>query len=142
MKNGFSILFSMILLASQMSLSFGTHLCGGEAVKSKILIGETHLECSMIDMDQSCDIPVHNDNKNTLLDNDLCCDNEYHTVQFTDEFINDAAQSIYKIDFAAAFTYTTLNLDLFPKSTHQFYTEYISPPIEKDIQVLFQSFLI
>lgn len=142
MKKGFSIILSFILLASHMYLSIGTHFCGGEAVESKILIGETHLGCGMMDMEEPCDDFENSNKKKTGFNKAPCCHNEFQTVQTTDEFVKDATQVDFSVDLAVAFIYTTLNLDLFPESSHQFYTEYISPPLKKDIQILFKSFII
>ncbi len=141
MKQIFSILLPFILLASHMYLTMGTHFCGGEIVETKIMLGETHLGCGMMDMEEPCD-DSNPTNKGTNFNKTPCCANEYQTLQPTNEFVKDAAQIVFNVDFAVAFIYTTLNLDLFPKSTTKFYTEYISPPLEKDIQVLFQTFLI
>jgi hypothetical protein len=142
MKQTFSIILSFMLLASHMYLTIGTHFCGGEAIETKIILGETQLGCDMMDREEPCDDVANSNKSNTDLDETPCCENEYQTIQSTNEFVKDAAQIAFNVDFAVAFIYTTLNLDFFPESTHQVYTEYISPPLEKDIQVLFQTFLI
>ncbi|PKP51460.1 MAG: hypothetical protein CVT92_12730 [Bacteroidetes bacterium HGW-Bacteroidetes-1] len=142
MKKSFSILLSFILLASHIYLTIGTHFCGGEAVETKIMLGETHLDCGMMVMEASCDTPVKQHENGINFDKVPCCQNEYQTVQTTDEFVKDAAQIAFNVDFAIAFINTTLILDLFSKAVHQFFTEYNPPPIEKDNQVLFQTFLI
>ncbi|MDF1573348.1 MAG: hypothetical protein P1P82_17195 [Bacteroidales bacterium] len=142
MRKSFSILLSVILLAGQMSVAIGTHFCGGEAVESKIIWGETHLGCGMMDMEEPCDDAEKSNTNELHFDKIPCCENEYHTVQATNEFVKDAAQTTFNVEFAVAFIYTTLNLDLFPESTHQFYSDYSPPPLEKDISVLFQTFLI
>lgn len=142
MRKSFSILLSCILLASHMYLTIGTHFCGGEAIETKILLGETHLGCNMPDMEKPCNYSENTHKNRVSFDKLPCCENEYQTVQVTNEFVKDVANIPFNIEFAVAFIYTTLNLDLFPKSAHQFNTEYISLPLEKDIQVLFQTFLI
>ncbi|MEY1638646.1 HYC_CC_PP family protein [Tenuifilum osseticum] len=142
MKQIFSILLSFILLASHINLTMGTHFCGGEAVETKIILGEKHLGCGMMGMEQPCDGSEHSNNNQVRFNNVPCCQNEFQTIQGTADFVKEAAQTVFNVDFTVAFIYTTLNLDLFPKSTHRVYTEYISPPLEKDIQVLFQTFLI
>ena len=140
MKQSFSILLSFFLLVSHMYLTIGTHFCGGEAVERKILFGETHLGCNMPGMDDPCNIPI--DNNDERFNKVPCCQNKYQTFQVTDDFVKDAAQISINLDFALAFIYTTLNFDLFPKTSQQSFITYISPPLEKDIQVLFQTFLI
>ncbi|PKP10424.1 MAG: hypothetical protein CVU09_07175 [Bacteroidetes bacterium HGW-Bacteroidetes-4] len=142
MKKVFSIVLSFMLLVSHMSFIVGTHYCGGEPIETKIMLGETHLGCVMMDREEPCDNSEHSNHNQVSFNNVPCCQNEFQTIQGTADFVKEAAQSVFNVDFTVAFIYTTLNLDLFPKSTHQFYTEYISPPLEKDIQVLFQTFLI
>ena len=131
---------SFILLSGHINLTLGTHFCDGTAVETKIMLGESHLGCGMMEI--SCDDSDENGNEQVSFDKAPCCKNEFHTIQSSDDFVKDAALKVFNIDFAVAFLYTTLNLDLLSKATHQFYTEYISPPLEKDIQVLFQTFLI
>lgn len=142
MKQVFSILLSFILLTSQVYLTIGTHFCGGVAVESKIILGETHLGCGMEDMEVPCDKSEKTNKNGAGYDKTPCCENEFQTIQTTDDFVKDAVQVDLNVDFAVAFIYNALNLDLFSKSSQQFYTEYISPPLEKDIPVLFQAFLI
>ncbi len=141
MKKVFSILVSFMLLASHMNLAIGTHFCGGEAVETKIMLGDTHLGCDMPDMEEPCNDSEKSNTKKVRFENIPCCKNEYQIVQVTDEFVKEVAPQSFNIDFAVAFIYTTLNSDLFPESTHPFSTEYISPPLKKDIQVFFQTFL-
>jgi len=125
-----------------MSLTIGTHFCGGEVMEKKILFGGTHLGCNMPNMDKSCDIPAENNHDDVHLDKIPCCQNVYQTFQVTDNFVKDAATLSFNIDFALAIIDATLNVDLFPKASHQLFITYIPPPIEKDIPVLFQTFLI
>lgn len=125
-----------------MYLAVGTHYCSGEAVETKILLGKTHLGCNMPEMEEPCNDTEKINKNRASFDKLPCCENEYQTAQVTNEFVKDLAGRTINSEFAAVFIYTTLNLDLFPKSAHQFYTEYISPFPEKDIQVLFQTFLI
>lgn len=142
MRKVLSIILAVVLFASHANVTFGTHFCGGMAVKTKIILGETHLDCSMIDMEESCDVRVERDYSEDRFEKAPCCENEYHSVQTTDEFVKDAALQFLNVDFAAALIFVTLSLDLFPSASHQFYTDYIPPLVEKDLPVLFQTFLI
>ncbi len=142
MRKYLSILLSFVLLASHFYLTIGTHFCGGESVQLKILLGKKHLDCEMPNIDNSCAGFEKNSTQEFCFDELPCCENEYQLVHLTNEFVISTAQTDFNVEFAVAFIFTGFKLDLFPKSTHQFYTEYISPPFEKDIQVLFQTFLI
>lgn len=139
MKSLFAILLSVVLLAGQMSLTIGTHICQGEAIETRIIYGSTHLGCDMEDMSEPCDI---NDQQDVSFSKEQCCKNQYQTLQTTEDFVNDAFHSNLSIDFAVAFVSSLLNIDLFPQTTPQFNTAYLPPPLDKDIQVLFQTFLI
>jgi hypothetical protein len=120
----------------------GTHFCGGEAVETKIMLGETHLGCGMMDMEELCDDSEHTNNNQAGFNNIPCCQNKFQIVQGTDDFVKDASQIVFNVEFSVAFIYAMFNFDLFPGSTNNLYTDYISPPVEKDVQVLFQTFLI
>ena len=139
MKSLFAILLSVVLLAGQMSLTIGTHICQGEAIETRIIYGGTHLGCGMEDMSEPCDI---NDQQDVSFSKEQCCENQYQTLQTTEDFVNDASQLNLSLDFAVAFVSSLLNIDLSPRATHQFNTAYLPPPLDKDIQVLFQTFLI
>ncbi|MDN5350855.1 MAG: hypothetical protein PWQ54_2251 [Bacteroidales bacterium] len=125
-----------------MTVTIGTHFCGGEAVATKIMLVNTHLGCDMPDIEEPCDGSEHTNHNHFSFTNIPCCQNEFQTIQCADDFVNDATQTVFNFDFVVVFLHTALNLDLLPKATHQFYTVYISPPLKKDIPVLFQSFLI
>lgn len=142
MKQFISILLSVLFLASHMYLTIGTHYCGGEAVETKILFGQTHLGCGMMDMEGACDVYENPNNDKTGFNKTPCCDNEYQTLQSTNEFIKDVVPIPLDVDFVIVFICTTANVDLFSKTNHRVNTKYISPPLEKDVQTLFQSFLI
>lgn len=140
MKNFFSIILAVVLLASQLSLTIGTHMCRGEAIETRIIYGATHLQgCGMEDMNEPCEIPLQHD---VSFSKDQCCENHYQTLQSSDEFVNDSFQHNLSVDFALAFVYAVLNIDLSPQADRRFITAYLPPPLEKDIQVLFQTFLI
>lgn len=125
-----------------MYLTIGTHFCRGEAVESKILFGKSHLGCSMAGQEGSCEIDPGTLHNGPSLDNAPCCQNEIQTFTLTDEFVKEASRAFFQVDFAMAFAYNTRTLDLFPRASQQFYSAYYPPPPVKDIQILFQAFLI
>lgn len=132
----------LVLVTANLGLTISTHYCQGEAIESQINLLPEDLNCGMMDIRNSCNLPVEHHDDETHIDNIPCCENEYQTFQLTEYFVQEATPITFNVDFAIAIVYDTSNLDLFPNSTQQSYTEYHSPPIEKDIQVLFQTFLI
>lgn len=125
-----------------MYLTVGTHCCGGEAIETKIIVGETHLGCRTPVMEALSYHCQNADTNRVNFDKFSCCHNENQTVHTTNEFLKEAAQITFIVEFAVTFIYSTWNLDLFPKSTPLFYTEYNPLPIKKDTHVLFQTSLI
>lgn len=134
-----SILLSVFLLASHINLTIGTHYCRGQAFETKILFGETHMSCGMADMDESCVVHGVPDLSYT---NIPCCENHYQALPASDDFLKDAPQLNVPDSLIAALVDPILNGVLFPKKADQSYTDYLAPPLKKDIQVLFQTFRI
>lgn len=139
MKRVISILLASILLLSHVNLIIGTHFCGGEAVMSRLIFAETHLNCGMANMDEPSN---DSGNRALIFTNTPCCENHYQTIQATDDYIKEVPQANVNIDVAGTLVYSVLNEKLFSKSAHQFYSDYSPPPLEKDMRVLFQTFLI
>jgi hypothetical protein len=142
MKKGFSILLSFILLASSVSLTIGTHYCGGKAVESMLMFGDDHLGCGMADMEESCGHSEKTNDKEVGFDNSPCCANEYFTVQVTDDFVKDTTPVNFRVNFVAAFISILLNQEILSKSTHKLFAGYYPPPPGKNLQVLLQTFLL
>lgn len=134
-----SILLSVFLLASHISLTIGTHYCRGQAVETKILFGETHMSCGMADMDESCDARGV---QNSGYISSPCCENHYQALPVSDDFLKDPPQVNVAVGLTALLVYPIPIGELFPKTAHQSYTDYLPPPLEKDIQVLFRTFII
>lgn len=101
-----------------MSFTIGTHFCGDEAVEKQLIFGETHLGCDMMDMEESCTDSENANFMRVSFDKTPCCENEYETFQAIGEFVKVASYTAFNVDFAVAIIYTSLNLDLFPKTYH------------------------
>jgi hypothetical protein len=141
MKKLFSIVLAFMLLASHMSLVIGTHYCGGRAIESKLVFGALDLSCSMAEMEQTCNDSEAPGTEMFCLENVPCCENEYQVVQFTDNFVKDVAMLFFNDYVAAIFFYTTPKLGKTVKVEH-LSTVFTPPPVKKNVQVLFQTFLI
>jgi hypothetical protein len=141
MKKIISILLSAVFLLSQLGFTIGSHYCGGEIIERKIITGSTHLGCGVENMG-SCD------NNNSSNDHDIrissppCCENQYQTIQLSDDILSDIVRINSNIDFTEVFINTSKIQVLLSKSAQQFYADYSPPPLEKDLQMLFRSFLI
>lgn len=139
MNRAVSILLSFFLLASHISLTIGTHYCRGQAVDTQILLGKSHLDCGMADMEEACDIAG---DQSIVFTNPPCCENQYQELQATDDFVRDATQVNIFEGAAAVLTVPVGNEVLSGRRAAQAYSDYLPPPTEKDIHSLFQIFLL
>ncbi len=142
MKKSFTILLSFILLASHISLTIGTHYCGGEAVESMLMFGENHLGCGMSDMEESCEHSGKTNGNDVSFSNTPCCENEYFNVDSTDDFVKDTAPLHFSTNHVAVIISAILNTEIISKSTHKLFTGYNPLPPGKNLQVLLQTFLL
>ena len=125
------------MLTSHLGFAVGTHYCGGHAVESKLMLGHSHMDCGMGDMDKDCERKT--DSK-TYLDKVPCCENEYLSMEVEDEFKPGLEQSKVSVDFVASFVITFL--DRFLDQEEPQYSDYDPPLVTRDISILHQVFLI
>ena len=134
-KKGLSILLALLILLSSSGIVYSQHLCGGVPMHAKITLGEAMLSCGMMTATPSCDA--------VTIKKHSCCDNEYFKVT-TD---NHYSKAYFDIDFVS-FEYvetayfsqlvgTTPSKEALPTYLH-----YRPPPLEKDYQILLETFLI
>lgn len=134
MKKVASILLTLLFLMSTSHLSFATHFCGGTAFKHGLVLDVNDFGCGMEDE------ITHEETDDCDIENN-CCGNE--TLDLT---IQDNFQNIDNQDFSSHyFVLTKVATIIFTVTTTKnvvAYTDYTPPLPEKDIPVLFQSFLI
>jgi hypothetical protein len=142
MKKSYAIFLSLLLLTSHMYLTIGTHFCGGQAVNTQIVFGSTHLGCEMQGKKEPLDGREKGESDKIAFSSVPCCQYEYQIISSMHEFIYKACHIDIAVNIAVASLNSTETLDLTQKSTHHFFKKYDSPHIKKDVQVLFQTFLI
>ena len=129
-----SISLAIFFLMSSSHLSFATHFCGGKAFKHALLFSPSELGCGMENGKDDCD-------KTTKIEND-CCKNQSILISIKDNF----QPSLAKISVVPHFIFVTIAAILFSvptvSSTIISFQDYHPPLPDKDIPVLFQSFLI
>lgn len=136
MKKVLSIFLSLILLASTVNITLGTHFCGGIAVDASLMIGHQHLDCGMGSMD---DMTSEKADDSSI--SKKCCDNDYKTLS-TDHSLKTLS---LKKDFQKnILIHKVLTFEpLVASSTLPIAVPYYRPPtVKSDIVVLYQSFLI
>lgn len=130
------IFLALLFLVSSSHLSFATHFCGGHAFKHALLLDATNFGCGM-EQDQ----PVSCENQ-PQLSKKSCCDTQLIQYSIEDNF--QQATNKANLQQASFLLNVATVLFSFPKNKENFilYKSYKVPLPEKDIPVLFQSFLI
>lgn len=138
MKKYLHILISLLLLISHLSLTVSTHLCGGEIVSSEIAFANIDLDCCG---DKIIDCEETGNHECDLLKEVPCCENHYTTIDVVDDFVKSATQTTQN-DFTAVLLFAVLNSNLLHEAGAKIYTDYSPPILKRNIQTLFQVFII
>jgi hypothetical protein len=135
MKQFISILLSLLLLASSSGIAYAQHFCGDYEMLAKITMGPEHLTCGM-----KMEVPPCQDQEK---EERHCCSNEYTQVDTDDNFVMASFDMEPDQYFVAAFVsvFVLLQGTDYPNNSN-FYTDYAPPPLERDIQVWNQVFII
>ena len=136
MKRILAIFLALILLTTNIGLAMATHYCGGEAVKTQLMLGHGHLDCDMSGMDMGAE----NTEKGPKAKN--CCENQYQTFEIDGDYHPGFAQLIFNLDFVVALVHTFLSIAPVPETEKSPYAHYSPPLLLRDIPVLNQVFLI
>lgn len=135
MKKSISILLSFLLLMSSSGVAYTQHFCGGKEMASSVTLGEKSLSCGMDMPVSTCDVPTNTE--------EGCCDNE-HTAVTTDE---NFSKTSFHINFqkpmvavGPVFFIPAAKIQAAHRSFPVAY--YNPPPLQRNIPVLYQVFLI
>lgn len=140
MKKITAILFALLILFSSMGFSMNTHVCKGEAVKTSMSVGFHKLSCEMPMMATNIETP----DTGKRIHSKPCCKNIHFDLKLKDEFQTESSLDHISPVFLLAFTHVFVEPIFFVSSKKEVadYTLYIPPIPDKNIQVLFQTFLI
>ncbi len=139
MKSIVSVSLALLLLVANVGFSMNTHFCGGEAVETSFSIGLHNPDCGMDNMDEACEanLPIEEQ-----IMPQPCCENQHQLMQLDE---NAAIQSLTvstNFVFLVAFIHAFVQPILFADQSFTQNAFYDTPLPDKDIQVLFQTFLI
>lgn len=137
MQRKIAILLSFLLLLNASGIGYGQHFCGDHLMKAMLAFSEATLDCGM---EQAA--PICNDGKTQILHKDTCCHTELHQVQTDTNF--NGAQTHFEVasNFFAILppVFTLFKIESRVKIEKP--TCYYPPPLQKNIRVLYQVFLI
>ena len=114
-----------------------THYCGGHAVKSKLVLGDKSLNCGMEKMDENCET-----GSETSITKKACCENHFMSLNVENEFQPTIVQPSIDVNFVFTFVYTYFELLTSNFQQEIAFGDYSPPLRNRDVQVLFQTFLI
>ena len=121
-----------------MSLTVGTHLCGGEIISSKFVFTNIDIDCCI---DKKIECEKEDTQRGAHLKDVPCCENHFTTIDVVDDFLKSSSHKSDNI-VSAVLVSTILNSKMFQKEFSKFFSEYSPPLLKKDIQTLFQVFII
>lgn len=130
----------MLLLFSATGIAYGQHFCGEHLVKTMITFSKASLDCGM-DMEEtplSCELGIE---KTSIHEND-CCDNQLHQVQTDDNFSGSQFAFDFHKNFIAVFASVFVLKHFKTVASSPEIARYFPPPLGKDVQLLYQVFLI
>jgi len=144
MKRIISIVLSLILVLTNISLTYATHYCGGKAVDGTFMLGNQDLSCGMIAPESTCenDDDDCNSSNHEEMTTD-CCDNQYVSLSVDDDFTtSDLSLGIQDFSFLATFVVVVYNFSFQNEKTSGDFRVESPPLIAQDFQVLYQVFRI
>lgn len=116
-------------------MAYAKHYCGGFEMLSKVTLGEEHLSCGMKMNSFSC-----GDEKQ---EGHGCCSNQYLKVLTDDHFAKVTFDFNFPNQWVPAFVTLFVFSELtLPQAPNSVFNEYLPPPLERDIQILYETFLI
>lgn len=132
-----SIFLSLLLLASSSGIAYAQHFCGEHEMMAKVTLGEEHLSCGMKMMVPTCE------DDNMVSKEAHCCSNTYTQVETDDNFAKVSFDIDLDKNFVSAFVavFVLPQIGNYP-SHRNIYRDYHPPPLDKDIPILYQVFLI
>ena len=137
MQKVVSIFLSILMLASSSGIVYAQHFCSGMEVISEITMGEKHLSCGMEDLEStSCD-------QKDSISKDNCCENHITQIQTDDNFAKASFEISFNKTFIASFVSAFVLNEVEITSTKKtFFADYNPPPLEQDLNILYDTFLI
>ncbi len=137
MKKIISLILSILILTSNVGMSFSTHVCGGKVFKRSLIFSSAELPgCGMESGDKSS-CP-----NNTGTFQKKCCEDKVTNYAVDDTYKVPSSEKSLNPEFDTAFALVFTNFLFTHSVTTSYYTLKEAPPLSSDIIVLIQSFLI
>ncbi|TAH40089.1 MAG: hypothetical protein EYC69_11815 [Bacteroidetes bacterium] len=137
MKKIISLILSILILTSNVGMSFSTHVCGGKVFKRSLIFSSAELPgCGMESGDKSS-CP---NNKGSF--QKKCCEDKVTNYAVDDTYKVPPAEKSLNPEFTSFFVLVFNNLLNTQSVVASHHTLKEAPPLKSDIVILIQSFLI
>mgnify|MGYP003643199900 CR=1 FL=1 len=127
------------MLISSSGLAYAQHFCGGMEMMAEITVGESQLYCGMdgaVD-DKDCGDAAPSSTA------DDCCKNHITKVQTDEDFAKTSFDVKFNKEFVATFISVFVLQEIeIPSSEKTLYADYNPPPLQQDLNILYDTFLI
>lgn len=141
MKKAISIFLSLLMLASSSGIAYAQHFCGGMEMMAEITLGEKMLSCGM-DLHQN-DANADCADETMAPEKHDCCSNHFTKIKTDENFAKASFDSKLNKTFVATFVSVfVLQAIEIPIAAQSFFADYSSPPLERDLNILYETFLI
>lgn len=139
MKKAVSIFLSVLMLVSSSGIAYAQHFCGGMEMMAGVTLGKKQLSCGMeedfstADCDEQSVVPEAHD----------CCKNHITKIQTDDNFAKASFDIKLNKTFVATFVSVfVLQEAIIAPTQKTFFADYSPPPLERDLNILYETFLI
>lgn len=127
------------MLASSAGIAYAQHFCGGMEMMAEISLGEKQLSCGVdtAATDSDC-----GGSKYAPADHD-CCKNHITKIEIDDNFAKTSFDVKLNKTLVASFVSVFVLQEVEISSSEKtFFAEYNPPPLEQNLNILYETFLI
>ncbi|WGF93952.1 HYC_CC_PP family protein [Aequorivita marisscotiae] len=139
MKKTISIFLSILMLVSSSGIAYAQHFCSGMEMMAEVTLGDKLLSCGMEEDALATDC----DDKNLAPEAHDCCKNHITKIQTDENFAKASFDLKLNKTFVATFVSVFVLQEVEIASAEKiFFADYSPPPLEQDLNILYETFLI
>ena len=139
LRKTFSIALALIMLVSNIGITFTSHFCGGKTVKAILSIGLHEIECGMTQTQDFC----QKSNEPSSICHNNCCENRFQHISIQDEYETLAFETRREHQKFWTSSYGVEKQNINQSSVNQrTYLNYSPPLLIRDIPLEIQKFTI
>lgn len=139
MKKIISIFLSILMLGSSSGIAYAQHFCSGMEMVAEVTLGEKNLSCGMDSHAPKTDC----EDEETIPEAHDCCKNQITKIQTDENF----AKASFDLKLNKTFVATLVSVFVLQEveiasAQKTFFADYGPPLLERDLNILYETFLI